>query len=106
MTAYILFAILVSAMITFGLRALPFAVFSGNRSMPGWLKQLGTILPSSIMAVLVVYCLKAVKSDVIGTGIPSAIAVAVVVLSYKWKHSTFLSIILGTVAYMILIRLM
>ena len=100
MNSYILLAILCSGLVTFSLRALPFAVFSGKRSMPAWLGQLGVILPSSIMAVLIVYCLKGVPSDPIGIGVPSALAVLIVAVSYKWKPSTFLSIILGTAVYM------
>lgn len=34
-------AIVLSAAITFGLRALPFLIFSGDRKMPGWLQKLG-----------------------------------------------------------------
>ena len=34
-----------------------------NRNMPDWLHQLGMILPSAIMAVLIVYCLRGAKSD-------------------------------------------
>ena len=45
-------AIVLSAAITFGLRALPFLIFSGDRKMPGWLQKLGELLPSAIMAVL------------------------------------------------------
>lgn len=69
--------------------------------MPGWMKRLGLILPSAIMAVLIVYCLKGAKSDLIGTGI---IAVLVVAVSYKWKHNTFISIIAGTAVYMVMLR--
>ena len=72
-TVYFLVAIAVSAVITFGLRALPFVLFRGGRSMPDWMKRLGQILPSAIMAVLIVYCLKGAKSDLIGTGIPGII---------------------------------
>lgn len=104
-TGYILIAIFVSALIKFGLRALPFAVFRGAKQMPDWMKQLGNILPSSIMAVLIVYCLKGVKSSPTGVGIPSVAAVAVVVVSYKWKHNTFLSIVAGTVVYMVMIHI-
>ena len=91
-------------MITFGLRALPFVLFRGGRSMPDWMKRLGQILPSAIMAVLIVYCLKGAKSDLIGTGIPGIIAVLVVAVSYKWKHNTFISIIAGTAVYMVMLR--
>lgn len=100
-TVYFLVAIAVSAVITFGLRALPFVLFRGGRSMPDWMKRLGQILPSAIMAVLIVYCLKGAKSDLIGTGI---IAVLVVAVSYKWKHNTFISIIAGTAVYMVMLR--
>ena len=106
MSLYVVLAILISALVTFSLRALPFLLFSGNRKMPGWLSRLGAVLPSSIMAVLIVYCLKVVKSDIIGTGVPSAIAVLVVALSYKWRHNTFLSILFGTAVYMVLLRVL
>ena len=79
-TVYFLVAIAVSAVITFGLRALPFVLFRGGRSMPDWMKRLGQILPSAIMAVLVV------------------------AVSYKWKHNTFISIIAGTAVYMVMLR--
>lgn len=104
MSLYVVLAIFISALITFLLRALPFLLFSGDRRMPDWLSRLGAVLPSAIMAVLIVYCLKGVKSDIIGTGIPSAIAVLVVALSFKWKHNTSLSILSGTAVYMLLLR--
>ena len=106
MSLYVVLAIFISALITFSLRALPFLLFSGDRRMPDWLSRLGAVLPSAIMAVLIVYCLKGVKSDIIGTGIPSAIAVLVVALSFKWKHNTFLSILSGTAIYMLLLRVL
>ena len=106
MSLYVVLAIFISALITFSLRALPFLLFSGDRRMPDWLSRLGAVLPSAIMAVLIVYCLKGVKSDIIGTGNPSAIAVLVVALSFKWKHNTFLSILSGTAVYMLLLRVL
>lgn len=106
MSLYVVLAIFIPALITFSLRALPFLLFSGDRRMPDWLSRLGAVLPSAIMAVLIVYCLKGVKSEIIGTGIPSAIAVLVVALSFKWKHNTFLSILSGTAVYMLLLRVL
>jgi branched-subunit amino acid transport protein AzlD len=104
-TGRIFIAILISAAITFLLRALPFLCFRGNKKMPEKLVYLGDILPSAIMAVLIVYCLKDVGSDWTGVGIPKLIAVAVVALSYKWKHNTLLSILGGTLCYMILLHI-
>ncbi len=53
-TGRILWAVLLSAVITFFLRALPFLFFSGKKRMPKRLAYLGRILPSTIMAVLIV----------------------------------------------------
>lgn len=102
-TGRIIITILVAAIITFGLRALPFLAFQGQRQMPDRLKRLGEVLPSSIMAVLIVYCLKDAGSDVIGVGVPKFLAAAMVAVSYKWKHNVLLSIAAGTVVYTILI---
>lgn len=101
----IVVAVLVSAVITFGLRALPFALFGHGKAMPPKMIYLGRILPSAIMAVLVVYCLKDVICNFSEFGIAEIIASAVVILSYKWRHNTLLSITLGTVCNMILLRI-
>ena len=99
-TQMILLMIAVSAVCTFLLRSFPFLVFSGGRKMPDWLQRLGQALPAAIMAVLIVYCLKDVGTDVVSIGIPKLFAVLLVVVSYKWKHNTFLSICMGTGVYM------
>lgn len=108
-TVFFLTAVAVSAVITFVLRALPFFFFrdkKNDRNMPDWLHQLGIILPSAIMAVLIVYCLRGAKSDFMGSGITGLLSVAVVAFSYKWKHNTFVSILLGTAMYMILVKIL
>lgn len=98
-------AIVLSAVITFGLRALPFVIFSGERKMPAWLQKLGELLPPAIMAVLIIYCLKDVPWNFTGVGIQKLLAVLVVAVSYHLKRSTFLSIFLGTAAYMVLLHI-
>lgn len=104
-TMYAILAIAISAGVTFGLRALPFAAFRGARELPDWLSRLERALPSAIMAVLVIYCLKDAAADFGGAGVRQLIAAAVVAISYKLRHSTFFSILLGTGAYMALLRL-
>ena len=104
-TEYILVAVAVSAVITFGLRAFPFALFGGSRKMPETIVKLGKVLPATIMAVLIVYCVKDSLDNVIGIGIPKLIAVLTVSCSYKWKHNTFVSIAVGTLMYMVLLRI-
>ncbi|MDO4500831.1 MAG: AzlD domain-containing protein [Erysipelotrichaceae bacterium] len=94
--------ILVSALITFGLRALPFLIFKDGKKMPDKLMYLGKILPSAIMAVLIVYCLKGVITSF---NYSELLAAIVVFITYKWKHNTMLSILLGTLCNMLLIHL-
>ncbi len=97
--------VIVSAVITFALRALPFIAFRGERKMPEKLNYLGKILPSAIIAVLIVYCLKDALLNFTGGGFVQFIAVAVVAVSYKLRHNTFLSIALGTVCNILLMRI-
>lgn len=104
--ARIIGIIILSAVITFSLRAFPFLIFCGERKMPERLVYLGNILPAAIMAVLIVYCLKDVAGDFGTYGIPQLAAVLVVAVSYKWKHNTFVSIILGTVCNMVLMQML
>ena len=99
MTMRTFYVILVSAVCTLTLRALPFVLFRKDKAMPAWLSRLGETLPSAIMAVLVVYCLKDIPAQPIKTGVPQLLGVAIVALTYRWKRNTLLSIALGTVGY-------
>lgn len=101
---YSLLIVAVVALVTALLRFLPFFVFGGRRPIPKWVQYLGSVLPYAIMAMLVVYCLKDVSFAVFAGWLPSAISVAVVVVLHIWKRNTLLSIIGGTVCYMVLIR--
>lgn len=95
--------IIMCAIITFGLRALPFAIFRGERKMLVWLEQLGKELPPLIMAVLIVYCLRDIMTDPKHIGIAQMAGVLATAISYKWKHNTLLSIISGTAVYICMI---
>ncbi len=87
-------------------RSLPFLIFGGRRSVPKIIQYLGSVLPYSVMGMLVVYCLKNVSFTEFKGFLPSLISVAVVVLLHIWKRNTLLSILGGTALYMVLIRLL
>ena len=55
--------------------------------------------------MLVVYCLKDISITGSTHAIPEFLAVAATALLHKWKHNTLLSILAGTVFYMVLIQL-
>lgn len=57
------------------------------------------------MAILIVYCLKDVCDNFLTDGIWRLLAVIIVAVSYKWKHNTLISILLGTISYMALLHI-
>lgn len=96
--------VLVIALVTAGLRFLPFLVFGRGRKVPGFVSYLGRVLPYAIMAMLVAYCLKGISLVKAPFGLPELISVALVVVLHMWKRNTLLSIVCGTVCYMVLVQ--
>lgn len=90
--------------VTIMLRFLPFWIFGGKRQTPAWVVWLGKTLPCAVMGMLVVFCLKGVSLRAAPHGLPELISCAVVVVLHVWKRSTLLSIVGGTVCYMLLVQ--
>ena len=97
-------AICIMAGITFVLRSMSFVLFTHGKT-PKYISFLGKYLPFSIIRMLVIYCLKNVSFLSTPHGIPEAIASALVVALHVWKKNTLLSIVGGTVCYMLLVQL-
>ena len=93
------------ALVTAVLRFIPFVVFNGKKEPPAYINYLGKVLPGAIMAMLVVYCLKGVSFHSVGAFLPELMASAAVVLLHVWRRNTLLSIVGGTVIYMLLVQL-
>ena len=104
-TIYPLAVIGVIAVVTWALRAFPFLLF-GNRPLPKVIRYLGKALPPAIMTVLVIYCLLDISFSQSPFGIPELAACALVVILQAVRKNMYLSIIAGTVCYMVLIRVM
>jgi len=102
-TIYPLAVIGVIAVVTWALRAFPFLLF-GNRPLPKVIRYLGRALPPAIMTVLVIYCLRDISFSQSPFGIPELAACALVVILQAVRKNMYLSIIAGTVCYMVLIR--
>ena len=66
------------------------------------LLYLGQVLPCAIVGMLVVYCLKDVSFFAAPFGLAELLAGVSVVLVQCWKRNSLLSILTGTVLYMIL----
>lgn len=93
------------ALVTALLRFLPFIIFKDSTKTPKIITKLGKTLPYAVMAMLVVYCLKDVKFSSADLFVPQMISIVVVSILYIWRRNTLLSIIAGTVCYMLLIQL-
>ena len=98
-------AILVAVMslVTIALRFLPFLIF--RKKTPPYVSYLGQVLPSAIIGMLVIYCLKDVNITAAPFGFPELLAAGCVVGIQAWKRNSILSILTGTAVYMTLIRL-
>lgn len=70
-------------------------------------KLIRTALSASlpVMAGYVVFCLKTVSFAELGGWLPALIACAVVALLHLWRRSTLISIVCGTVCYMLLVQM-
>lgn len=100
----ILAMILISMAVTYALRAFPFVLLGKKGEMSPLVSYLGKMLPYAVMAALVVYCLKDLRESLTPEAICMIPAVLVVIAVHLWKRNTVLSIFVGTVCYMVLIR--
>lgn len=96
--------ILTVAAVTFLTRLTPFVFFSGGKQTPKFIIYLGSVLPPSIMAILVVYCLRGIVFTSFPFGLPELIASTLVVVLHVWKRNTLISILSGTALYMVLVQ--
>lgn len=103
LNTYAVLAIGIMAAVTISLRVLPFLAFS-RQTTPAYISFLGKYLPYAVMGMLVVYCLKGTILTEMPFGIPELLSVGVVTALHIWKRNTLLSILCGTICYMVLIQ--
>ena len=103
--AHTFYAIAVMALITALLRFLPFLIFKGKAGTPPIVEKLGRLLPSAVIAMLVVYCMKDVDFTASASYLPVLLASVLVGVLHTWKRNILLSVIGGTVVYMLLVQL-
>lgn len=85
-------------------RFIPFLIFRGKKT-PRYIQYLSKVLPPAVFGMLVIYCLKDVEFTSGHFGIPEMIGIAVTALLHAWKRQMLISILGGTVAYMLLVQL-
>lgn len=97
-------SIAVMAVVTLLTRALPFLLFDRGEKPPRVVLYLGKVLPPAIIAMLIVYCLRGTSFSAPENWAPALIASAAVVGMQLWKKNTMISILGGTILYMILVQ--
>ena len=97
-------AVAVIVLVTALTRFLPFLIFRKGKT-PALIEKLGRTLPAAIMGMLVVYCLKDTAFSSLDGWLPALISCLVVLLLHIWQRKTLLSILGGTVSYMLLVQL-
>ena len=99
-----LLIIIVVGITTFATRVIPFLLFPKGKEIPKTVRYLGKVLTPAVIGMLVVYCLKGMSFVKSPYGIPEVISVLVVALLHIWKRNTLISIVGGTVCYMLLVQ--
>ena len=102
---YLIISIAVIACVTVFTRALPFVLF-GKKDLPPAVKYLADALPPGIMVILVCYCLRNIDIIKAPHALPELLACVAVSISWFIKKNLYVSIIIGTVCYMLLLRVL
>lgn len=97
--------IIICAIVTFAERLFPFVVFR-NKGVSPTIQYLGKVLPMAVMGTLVVYCLKSTSFASVFSYMPQLFAVSVTVLLHLWKRNTLVSVLGGTVCYMVCVQVL
>ena len=92
------------AAVTILLRFLPFWLFGGGRKTPKFVSYLGSVLPGAIMGMLVVYCLRNLEFSAASGWLPAVIAGAAVAALQALTRRSLVSILGGTILYMVLVN--
>lgn len=101
----VLIASILSGIIIYATRLLPFIIFS-KRKVPTIILFIEKYIPALIMAVLCTYCFKDVNFTTSPFGAPYIISVIAVVILHLTMKNSMVSIFGGTILFIILSRIM
>ena len=85
-------------------RFLPFIIFPKNKEVPKIITYLGKVLPSAVLALLVVYCFKDYQSYDLPKIISTIVASLVTAGLYLYRRSMLIPIAGGTIVYMLMVQ--
>ena len=94
-------AVVAATMLT---RFLTFLIIGAKNETPKYIKYLGKVLPCSIFALLIVYCLKDVSIFSGTHALPEFLGIISTVAIHLLKRQMLLSMATGTIIYMLLVQ--
>jgi branched-subunit amino acid transport protein AzlD len=100
---YLAAAVAVCAVVTWALRALPFAVLAPLRASP-LVAHLGATMPVGVMVLLVVHSLRHVPLAAAPYGAPAVLALLVTAGLHVWWRNVVLSTVAGTAVHVVLVN--
>ena len=103
-TGHSIILIAVMSAVVIFLRSVPFLIFRGKET-PAFIEYIGKYLPYAIMGMLLVYCFRETPIVQSPHGLPELIAIIVTAGLQVWKKQGLLSIVVGTVLYMVLVQM-
>lgn len=102
---YTLVIVIVAGAVTILLRALPFIAFGRKKETPGTVRYLGEVISPAAIAMLTVYCFFCHwQNGKEFYAIPEIIAGVIVIALQYYKGNSLISILVGTVVYMLIIQ--
>ncbi len=97
---YMLGVVAVGTIVTFLIRAVPFILFAGkNRPLPVWVEKFGAFISPVIIGGLILYSYTSLEWRTLWPYLAGAITIGLQV----WKGNALMSILAGTILYMILL---
>lgn len=103
-TGHSILLIATMSIVVIFLRSVPFLIFRGKET-PAFIEYIGKYLPYAIMGMLLVYCFRETPIVQSPHGLPELIAIIVTAGLQVWKKQGLLSIVVGTVLYMVLVQM-
>ncbi len=102
---YIIVAIIISTLITVITRSLPFVIFRSKRKVGPALSFIAKTLPIVVITILIVYSISHISFVSMSGWIKEVAGILFVVAIHLLKRNTLLSVLGGTLFYMLLIQL-
>jgi len=102
---YIISAIVISALVTILLRALPFLLFSSHEKTHSALDFVAKNLPVAVIAILIIYSISHISFVTFDGWVKEIFSIACVVFLHLFRKNTLLSVLGGTMVYMAMIHL-